>query len=102
MQVLVDYLGKKITRLVAADDFGESLTVVRLLAKDGLMEEGKEALLEGEFHPEIHVHSVDPPLAGRRKAACDLVAHHLPPDVKTKLMSAYEYVNPSPKFRFGY
>lgn len=53
MQTLVDYLGKKVTRLVAANDFRESLTVVRLLAKDGLMEDGKEALLEGESYPEI-------------------------------------------------
>jgi hypothetical protein len=53
MQILVDYLKKKTTRLVAANDFGESLTVVRLLAKDGLMEDGKEALLEGELDPKI-------------------------------------------------
>jgi hypothetical protein len=38
-------------------------------------------------------------LAGRLKVACDLIAHHLPPDVKTELMSAYEYVTPSLKFR---
>lgn len=48
MQTIVDYLRKKVTRLVAANDFLESLTVVRLLAKDGLMEDGKEALLKGE------------------------------------------------------
>jgi len=54
MQILVDYLRKKISRLAAANDFGESLTVVRLLAKDGLMEDGKEALLEGELYPETH------------------------------------------------
>lgn len=48
MQTLVDYLKKKVARLVAANDFQESLTVVRLLAKDGLMEDGKEILLEGE------------------------------------------------------
>ena len=33
--------------------------------------------------------------AGRLKAACDLLGHHLPPDVKAELMSAYEYVNSS-------
>jgi len=37
-------------------------------------------------------------LAGRLKAACDLIAHHLPPNVKAELMSAYEYVIPSLKF----
>jgi len=51
-QILVDYLKKKVTRLVAANDFRESLTVVRLLAKDGLMEDGKETLLEGEPYPD--------------------------------------------------
>lgn len=30
------------------------------------------------------------PPAGRLKAACDLVAHHLPTDVKAELVSAYE------------
>jgi len=54
MQILVDYLGKKVNRLAATNGFGESLTVVRLLAKDGLMEDGKEALLEGELYPETH------------------------------------------------
>jgi len=53
MQILVNYLKKKVTRLVAANEFRESLTVVRILAKDGLMEDGKETLLEGELHPEI-------------------------------------------------
>jgi hypothetical protein len=48
MQILVGYLKKKVTRLVEANDFRESLTVVRLLAKDGLMEDGKETLLKGE------------------------------------------------------
>ena len=38
-------------------------------------------------------------LAGRLKAACDLIAHHLPPEVKAELISAYEYVTPSLKFR---
>lgn len=37
--------------------------------------------------------------AGHLKAACDLVAHHLPPDVKAELISAYEYVIPSREFR---
>ena len=36
------------------------------------------------------MHLADTFLAGRLKAACDLVAHHLPPDVKTEMMSTYE------------
>ena len=91
-QILVDYLKKKVARLVAANDFCESLTVVRLLAKDGLMEDGKEALLEGGPYADIAMRFADTFLAGRLRAACNLIAHHLPPDVKTELMSAYEYV----------
>ena len=53
MQILVDYLRMKVCRLAATNCFGESLTVVRLLAKDGLMEDGKEALLEGELYPQL-------------------------------------------------
>ena len=41
--------------------------------------------------------SLNIPPAGRLKAACDLVAHHLPTDVKTELVSTYEYANPSSK-----
>lgn len=39
-------------------------------------------------------HFADTLSAGRLRAACDLVSHHLPPDMKTELMSAYEYVSP--------
>ena len=53
MQILVEYLRKKVTRLVGANDFRESLTVVRLLAKDGLMEDGNEVLLEGKSYSGI-------------------------------------------------
>jgi hypothetical protein len=88
----VEYLRKKVARLVAANEFRESLTVVRLLAKDGLMEDGKEDLLECEPFLEFVTCFADAFLAGRLKAACDLVAHHLSPDVKTELMSSYEYV----------
>lgn len=102
MQTLVDYLRKKVARLVAANEFRESLTVVRLLAKDGLMEDGKEILLEGELHPESAMHCVDAFLAGRLKAACDLVAHHLPPDVKTEMMSTYEYVRQLLEFSWDF
>ena len=45
---------------------------------------------------------VDTFLAGRLKAACDLIAHHLPPDVKTELVSAYEYVIRSRESRWDF
>jgi len=48
--------------------------------------------------PILAMHHADTFLAGHIKAACNLIAHHLPPDVKTELMSAYEYVIPSLKF----
>ena len=91
MQTLVAYLRKKVARLIAANEFRESLTVVRLLAKDGLTEDGNESLLEGGPCRVRILRLTDTIIAGRLKAACDLVAHHLPPDVRTELMSSYEY-----------
>jgi ribonuclease H2 subunit B len=99
-QILVEYLRKKVARLVAANEFRESLTVVRLLAKDGLMEDGNEALLEGKLYSTYARRVANTLLAGRLKAACDLVAHHLPPSVKTELISTYEYADPSLKPRW--
>ena len=46
---LIDYLRDKVRRLVASEVFKCSRTLVRNLAKDGLMEDGKEDLLSGQF-----------------------------------------------------
>lgn len=45
---LLEYLRAKVARLATAEVFESSRTLIRNLARDGLMEDGKEALLEGE------------------------------------------------------
>lgn len=46
-QKATEYMTKKIRRLTKAGTVDASRILVRELAKDGLMEDGKEALLEG-------------------------------------------------------
>lgn len=45
---IVDYLRAKVARLATPQVFEGSRTLIRGLAKDGLMEDGKENLLEGK------------------------------------------------------
>lgn len=49
--------------------------MTRNLARDGLMEDGKEELLK----------------LGRIRAACDLVSQYLPRDVHTTLKASYDF-----------
>ena len=44
----VQYLRRKIDRLSKAQEVEKSRTIIRILAKDGLMDDGKESLLERE------------------------------------------------------
>lgn len=44
----MDYLRAKVARLATPQVFEGSRTLIRGLAKDGLMEDGKENLLEGK------------------------------------------------------
>jgi hypothetical protein len=60
---------------------------------------GKRTCSKVNLIPMLTMLLADTFLAGRLKAACNLIAHHLPPDVKSELMSAYEYVIPSLKLR---
>ena len=45
---LIAYLKKKAARLSESGDFDKSRTLERQLAKDGLLDDGKEELLKGE------------------------------------------------------
>ncbi|KII92761.1 hypothetical protein PLICRDRAFT_51117 [Plicaturopsis crispa FD-325 SS-3] len=73
---LTEYLRAKVSRLANADGVMEgSRTVLRGLAKDGLMEDGKESLLE----------------SGKLKAACDLVGQYLPPETRALLLASYDF-----------
>ena len=46
---LIDTLKAKVTRLVTPEVFESSKTLTRNLAKEGLMEDGKEDLLTGKY-----------------------------------------------------
>ncbi|KAJ3762825.1 ribonuclease H2, subunit B [Lentinula raphanica] len=71
----VEYMRLKVENLLKGNVIDESRTLVRSLAKDGLMEDGKESLLK----------------AGRVKIACDLVAQYIPPDLRTTLFASYDF-----------
>jgi ribonuclease H2 subunit B len=72
-----------------------SRTLVRSLAKDGLMDDGKEELLEcasfsfsTAYFWLTYFFSV-----GRIKLACELLSQYLPRDVLQDLIASYEYVS---------
>ncbi|RDX55099.1 hypothetical protein OH76DRAFT_1397456 [Lentinus brumalis] len=69
------YLRSKVARLSHPDVSEFSRTLTRSLAKDGLLEDGKEELLK----------------AGRLRRACDLVSQYLPRDVYAQLLSSYDF-----------
>ncbi|KAF6760356.1 ribonuclease H2, subunit B [Ephemerocybe angulata] len=70
----IQYLKRKADRMARSKDLDQSKTIIRNLARDGLMEDGKETLLE----------------QGRIKAACELVGQYLSPAVKAALLSSYD------------
>ncbi|KAF9010513.1 ribonuclease H2, subunit B [Cyathus striatus] len=68
------FLQKKISRLLSSDVLGDSRAITRGFAKDGLMDDGKERLLN----------------MARTRAACDLISQYLSPDVHKTLMASYD------------
>ncbi|KAJ7497514.1 ribonuclease H2, subunit B [Mycena latifolia] len=72
---VVQYLRVKVQRLSNPETFEVSRTLIRNLAKDGLMEDGKENLLK----------------VGRVRAACDLVAQYTPPGICSLLTASYDF-----------
>ncbi|KAG6885970.1 hypothetical protein C0993_006897 [Termitomyces sp. T159_Od127] len=72
---ILDYLRSKVTRISAPEVLGISRSTIRELAKDGLMEDGKEALLQ----------------AGRLRAACDLLGQYLSPELRGLMMKSYDF-----------
>ncbi|KAI5823861.1 hypothetical protein K523DRAFT_376647 [Schizophyllum commune Tattone D] len=73
--ILTAYLQRKVVRLSQPSLQEGSKTVTRNLAKDGLMDDGKEELLK----------------LGRTRAACDLVSQYLPRDVYNALKATYDF-----------
>ena len=89
----INYLKAKVERLSQPTICEMSTTVVRHLAKNGLMDDGKEDLLNRESRRMNHVYSnpSDTPLsAGRTKAACELLSQYLPSEVYAELLKQYE------------
>ncbi|KAJ7217837.1 ribonuclease H2, subunit B [Mycena pura] len=72
---VVEYLRTKIERLSTPEAADISRTVVRSLAKDGLLEDGKEELLQ----------------VGRIRAACDLVGQYINPSMRSLLAASYDF-----------
>ncbi|KAI1794130.1 ribonuclease H2, subunit B [Ganoderma leucocontextum] len=70
------YLRTKVARLSHKDVSELSRTLTRSFAKDGLMDDGKEDMLQ----------------AARLRAACDLVSQYLARDVYESLLSSYDFV----------
>jgi ribonuclease H2 subunit B len=68
-----------------------SKTIIRGLAKDGLLEDGNEQLLKGKitltFRREF---LLTPYVAGRVRAACELLGQYLSADTQNALIGSYE------------
>ncbi|TFK44398.1 ribonuclease H2, subunit B [Crucibulum laeve] len=73
---VVQYLRVKVARLSTSEVIETSRTITRGLARDGLMEDGKEPLLE----------------SGRTRAACDLLSQYLPLNTRVALLASYDFV----------
>ncbi|CCM01488.1 uncharacterized protein FIBRA_03542 [Fibroporia radiculosa] len=72
---VLDYLRTKVARLAKPDICEKSRTLVRIMAKDGIMEDGKEHLLE----------------SARTRAACELISQYIPEDIFTTLLESYDF-----------
>ncbi|KAH9935311.1 ribonuclease H2, subunit B [Fomitopsis serialis] len=70
-----NYLKTKVDRLAKPAICETSSTIVRQLAKDGLMDDGKEELLS----------------SARIKAACELLSQYLSNDLYTILLTQYDF-----------
>lgn len=88
---ILEYLQAKVVRLATSEVLEISRTTIRGLAKDGLMEDGKETLLQGKLHSIKEDLLVNIAKVGRMRAACDLLAQYLSPDIHALLVKSYEY-----------
>ncbi|KAH9931096.1 ribonuclease H2, subunit B [Epithele typhae] len=71
----LEYLRSKVSRLSQQSVSELSSTLTRQFARDGLLEDGKDELLE----------------AARKKAACELLSHYLPREVYDQLVASYDF-----------
>ncbi|KAF8210503.1 ribonuclease H2, subunit B [Mycena galopus ATCC 62051] len=80
---VVEYLRLKVERLSTPETVEVSRTMVRNLARDGLMDDGKEELLK----------------LGRVRAACDLIAQYTPPGMRSLLTASYDFTSLEAHFK---
>ncbi|KAH9485164.1 Ribonuclease H2 subunit B [Psilocybe cubensis] len=74
-QKSLDHIRTKVSHLEKCAALDKSKTIVRSLARYGLMEDGKEELLQ----------------LGRTRACCDLVAQYLTPLMRETVMASYNF-----------
>ena len=86
------YLRSKVLRLSEPKTLEISRSIIRDLAKDGLMEDGNEELLKGSYILLFEGILSSHHSAGQLKAACDLVGHYLSPDTRALLYASFESV----------
>lgn len=72
---VIDYLRRKVVRLETSGALDVSRTILRTLAKDGLLEDGNEELLK----------------LGHTRASCDLLAQYLPAHIRDMLLASYDF-----------
>ncbi|RDB25321.1 hypothetical protein Hypma_007709 [Hypsizygus marmoreus] len=72
---ILEYLRMKVTRLVAPEVLEVSRATIRGLAKEGLLDDGKDYLLQ----------------LGRLRAACNLLGQYLSPDLRALLFASYDF-----------
>ncbi|KAF4567569.1 hypothetical protein EYR40_006570 [Pleurotus pulmonarius] len=70
----IEFLRQKVATVLSSEEFEQNRTIIRGLAKNGLMEDGNEKLLE----------------EGRLQASCDLVSQYISPELKAALLATYE------------
>jgi ribonuclease H2 subunit B len=92
LQKIVEYLRLKVARLATPEVVEVSRTLTRGLAKDGLMEDGKESLLESKCCQYMQVQPLTTLSVGRIRAACDLLAQYLSASTLAALFASYECV----------
>ncbi|PBK91465.1 hypothetical protein ARMGADRAFT_968122 [Armillaria gallica] len=74
---VVDYVRKKVDHMSSFPVIEMSRSITRNLAKDGLLDDGKEKLLA----------------AAKTKIACDLICQYLPPLESASLVASYDFTD---------
>ena len=88
----IQYLRRKVDRLCKAQEVEKARTIIRILARDGLMDDGKESLLERESPARFPWVLLTTNPEGRIKTTCELVSQYLSPSMKSELLASYECV----------